>query len=254
MTEPSDGLEPVIPEISPVAKEEKTLEPCETVHEGKNEPAVAVLGDPCDYCDKVLNGPKALAKHIREVHNKSAPKCEEHTWKPYYIIHAGAGRKPPDDYVEHACPKCPWIAETQEQVDQHLEEAHKPKPRLECGHCDKTFGRKWDLNLHVKCVHLRIRDHKCPECDYASAEKGRIQKHLQTVHWNVRSFPCRQCNYVAKHKSGLNLHKKAVHLKIKNFKCDYCEYTASQLVGVQKHMNAKHLNERPHKCDQCDFR
>jgi RNase P subunit RPR2 len=138
---------------------------------------------------------------------EKSESLHEHKWKPYYVIHTGLGkRKLPDDYEEFACSKCSLIAPTQEDVDEHEQKEHKIRPRVTCDECGKDFARKYELQTHVKVVHLGIKDQMCPHCDYVTSEKGRVKKHIQTVHNNVRNYQCQRCDYSAKNKSGLDNH------------------------------------------------
>jgi hypothetical protein len=38
------------------------------------------------------------------------------------------------------------------------------------------------LKVHIKAVHLKIRDKKCPYCEYAAAGAQQLKKHLQKYH------------------------------------------------------------------------
>ncbi len=106
------------------------------------------------------------SKHMKEEHDRDLEKeIEEREWKPNFIIHAGRGRTPPPDYrvifflnfidrpqdcvfimlvwiryflpsyyvllsiQEYECEKCDFIASKQEDIDDHVEKEHKPKPR-----------------------------------------------------------------------------------------------------------------------------
>ncbi|XP_059083174.1 zinc finger autosomal protein-like isoform X2 [Tigriopus californicus] len=178
--------------------------------------------------------------------------------RPYYVIHTGHGRPPPPDYEEFECPrpKCQFIFSTSSERDEHVAEVHKPPARVTCDVCQKTFARKYELQIHVKTIHLNIKDNVCPEigCNYRTAEKGKIKKHLEQKHWGVKNFKCRQCEYKSTSGSSLRNHVKAVHLKLREFKCEYCEYRGAQKNQVQRHMEAIHLNLRQYQCPECDYR
>lgn len=128
--------------------------------------------------------------------SKVDPACQTGCqMRPYYIIHTGElekdsfkrpshvslslgqGRVPPSDYEEFECPqaKCQFIFPTASDRDEHVAAVHKPPVRVPCHVCDKTFARKYELQIHVKTIHLNIKDNVCPEigCDYRTAEKGK---------------------------------------------------------------------------------
>lgn len=166
-----------------------------------SDPSAELLQEffPCGDCGESFVDHKEYQDHSKDKHEKKVPCQEkEHTWKPYYIIHTGRGKRSEtnndvieedqDGYHEFECPKCPFIAPSQEDVDGHVESTHKTarKPRVKCQQCSKTFARKYELQTHVKKVHLGIKDQKCPQCDYATADKGAVMKHLKAVHWDER--------------------------------------------------------------------
>jgi hypothetical protein len=38
----------------------------------------------------------------------------------------------------------------------------------ECEKCDYIANYEWNLKLHTKAVHEKIKDQKCHNCDYAT--------------------------------------------------------------------------------------
>ena len=228
-------------------------EPEEEYEKGKGKEEVF----PCEECLETFTEYEDYKDHQMDEHDKEINcEAEEHTWKPYYVIHTGKGKRHVDDYEEFECSKCPFIASKQEEVDEHFTKAHtKPKkPRVKCKECHKTFARKYELATHVKKAHLRIKDHKCPQCDYCSADKGAVMKHLRAVHYEERNYPCPYCEYRSKTNGGIENHVKAVHLKIKDYVCDYCDAAFAQSGQLKAHIQRKHLDMKNYQCSECDFR
>ena len=225
----------------------------EEYEEGKGKEEVF----PCEECMEIFTEYEDYKHHQKEEHDKEI-NCEgiEHTWKPYYVIHTGRGKRHVDDYEEFECSKCSFIASKQEEVDEHFAQEHKKpsKPRVKCKECHKTFARKYELATHVKKAHLFIKDHKCPQCDYCSADKGAVMKHLRAVHWEERNYPCPYCEYRSKTNGGIENHVKAVHLKIKDYVCDYCDAAFAQSGQLKAHIQRKHLDMKNYQCSECDFR
>ncbi len=210
---------------------------------------------PCEDCGVTLDGYDDYVRHQKEEHDNEI-NCDDHTWRPYYVIHTARGKRHDDDYVEFECPKCPLIASSQAQIDEHVEAEHKvpTKPRVQCGECEKTFARKYELATHVKKVHLGIRDQKCPQCNYCSADKGAVMKHLRAVHWGERNYPCPYCPYSSKTNGGIENHVKAVHLKLKDYVCEHCNTAFAQVGQLKAHIARRHLGEKNYQCSECDFR
>jgi len=225
----------------------------EEYEEGKGKEEVF----PCEECMETFAGYEDFKDHQKDEHDKDI-NCEamEHTWKPYYVIHTGRGKRHVDDYEEFECSKCSFIASKQEEVDEHFSQEHKKpsKPRVKCKECHKTFARKYELATHVKKAHLCIKDHKCPQCDYCSADKGAVMKHLRAVHLEERNYPCPYCEYKSKTNGGIENHVKAVHLKIKDYVCDYCDAAFAQSGQLKAHIQRKHLDMKNYQCSECDFR
>ena len=136
----------------------------------------------------------------------------EHKWKPYYIIHIGRGKKKgdaTDDSGIFECLECPFIAPTAKDIARHTAKEHKEKPRVACDECGKDFARKYELQAHIRTIHMGVKDAHCPHCDYVASDKGRVKKHVLHVHMNVRGYKCPHCKYAAKNKSGLDNHVNA---------------------------------------------
>jgi hypothetical protein len=234
------------------AEEEEELED-EDYEPGKGKEEIF----PCGECEETFLEYEKYQEHLSDEHDKDINcDAEEHTWKPYYVIHTGKGKRHIDNYEEFECEKCSFIAESQNAVDEHAAEEHKKpfKPRVQCKECEKSFARKYELATHVKKVHLGIKDQKCPQCDYCSADKGAVTKHLKSVHWDERNYPCPYCEYKSKTHGGIENHVKAVHLKLKDYSCEYCDMAFAQVGQLKSHIQRRHLMEKNYQCSECDFR
>lgn len=74
--------------------------------------------------------------------------------------------------------------------------------------CDKCFGRKGNLNMHMRTVHSvsGIKPHKCMQCDKCFAQKGHLYIHLRSVHCSIKAHVCVQCGKCFGLKSTLDSH------------------------------------------------
>ena len=45
--------------------------------------------------------------------------------------------------------------------------------------CKKAFSRKEQVNIHIKAVHLNIKDHKCDICGKPFSEKSTVKPTYQ---------------------------------------------------------------------------
>ena len=63
----------------------------------------------------------------------------------------------------------------------HLTQVFKLTP-LHCNDCDNTFVSKSKLDIHIKSIHLKIKDLGCSECDKLFSRKSDPDKHEKVVH------------------------------------------------------------------------
>ena len=122
-----------------------------------------------------------------------------------------------------------------------------------CEICNKTFGRKGNLNVHFKTVHLKQKPYKCDHCDKSFGEKSHLNVHVKLIHLKLKPYNCDQCDKSFGQKRDLNNHVNAVHLKLQPYNCDHCEKSFGQKGDLNTHVNTVHLNLKPFNCDQCDM-
>ena len=80
-----------------------------------------------------------------------------------------------------------------------------------CKECEKEFGNKWDLKIHLSTVHRKEKDHQCTQCEKKFSKKSILQKHLATVHRKEKAHQCTQCEEKFGLKSNLQQHLATVH-------------------------------------------
>ena len=52
--------------------------------------------------------------------------------------------------------------------------------------CERRFGQKYHLAIHVSAVHEGKKPYACDMCSHKSARKSGLQRHMRTVH-NVKN-------------------------------------------------------------------
>jgi len=117
--------------------------------------------------------------------------------------------------------------------------------RFNCEQCDKTFGRKDNLNVHINTIHLKQQNFSCEHCEYICGHKGSLKTHINTIHLKKKNFKCDLCDYTCGQKCNLKKHINTVHLKQRNFKCDHCNESFGQNSHLNIHINAIHINPKP---------
>ena len=51
-----------------------------------------------------------------------------------------------------------------------------------CHTCNRTFSRLFDLQIHIKTVHLKLKRYKCTICNYACYFRMKLNSHVATIH------------------------------------------------------------------------
>ena len=82
---------------------------------------------------------------------------------------------------------------------------------IECGYCDKMFKYKSEMKVHVKKIHLKIKDYFCDNCDKSFASQTNLNTHLPTHLEN--NFPCYICGLKLSRKINLINHMKSLHIE-----------------------------------------
>ena len=77
--------------------------------------------------------------------------------------------------------------------------------------CNTSFTRKYDLDKHVKVVHLNERPHKCNLCLSKFGHQGSLTKHIRAVHHKLKPFTCLYCGQRFSESGNLNKHTARKH-------------------------------------------
>ncbi|KLO05632.1 hypothetical protein SCHPADRAFT_946756 [Schizopora paradoxa] len=95
----------------------------------------------------------------------------------------------------------------------------KPRRRVQCNECKKTFRGPFELNRH-SILHSKDKSkyaHKCPfpGCPHAALQKSNLKTHINSVHLKVQTYKCTVdpdvCQADFSGASSLIRHEKAVH-------------------------------------------
>ena len=85
----------------------------------------------------------------------------------------------------------------------------KIEMNVECASCGKMFKDKSELKVHVKKIHLKIKDHICDKCAKSFSCKSYLNAHLSThLEDNI---PCYICGVKLSKKIKLIKHIKSSH-------------------------------------------
>ena len=107
--------------------------------------------------------------------------------------------------------KCQKLAEfysIKKNTGKRYKTCKKCMVRFKCEECDYKCSSKCELNVHIKKVHDKIKDHECKECDSKFSTGGDLNQHIKAVHNKIKDHECKKCDY--KCSSGYDLNK---HIK-----------------------------------------
>jgi hypothetical protein len=93
--------------------------------------------------------------------------------------------------------------------------------------CNYFAQQKAVIDMHVKYVHDRIKDHLCPKCDYSTISEDNLDSHVQLVHESIRSYKCSHCDYDTTHMYHFTHHMYAKHEHVRDYTCTKCQYKSA---------------------------
>ena len=146
-----------------------------------------------------------------------------------------------------SCSHCSLKFNDQSNKNRHMRMKHpimNKTVKFECHICLKsvTFGRKDNLNLHLRRIHgirHKSSDQKNFLCDLCSdnvtfVTKSSLINHMRFVHiTNSQTFKCSLCSKLFKSKASLVAHLNSIHLK--KFLCRYCNKSLGRETTLAKH-------------------
>ena len=137
--------------------------------------------------------------------------------------------------INDQCSVCAKQFTTAYSAKLHDELVHKHIRNFKCDHCQKSFGRKPELERHIEARHQMVK-YKCDVCSSVFTSKSYLthhkRKHLSTE--SVPKYRCKECEKEYKDAGGLRRHVKSIHLNIK-FKCDPCKKVLSYEGALRNH-------------------
>nr|CAI5856724.1 unnamed protein product [Callosobruchus analis] len=183
----------------------------------------------CVYCNKVFVCKRSLDDHMVKNH-------------PDFI--ASVSRK------VHDCTKCTFKTVSASLSRRHM--LNHPVVTAgnlitnKCTYCNKTFGRKQDLDGHIIKSHpdfiasVSNKVHECTKCSYKTvATKNKIpEAERQAAAFSEtggETFLCYHCEYAARSKRHLVIHMKMHENRKYIYSCYYCDFRTNSRILLTTH-------------------
>ena len=193
----------------------------------------------CTICNKTFTKKVGLKAHIFSMHqDKRCFEClicgkkyklKGHLKVHKVLVHERANQKP------FKCSACEAAFKTKHQLKIHGFKVHKEvfesdieyqrylekvaeRKKVaetmvyECTLCKKTFTKKYNLDMHMFCVHGNEKNFECSICGKRFNRKGNLGIHHKNKHGSQdRPFQCNNCDATFKQSPHLKQHMKKVH-------------------------------------------
>lgn len=180
----------------------------------------------CKICSKTFKSSIRLSFHEKSHSNGGMHQCP-HCPKSFQTLN-GVMRH----YITHSmsfsfnCNRCDEIFEKKSKLDDHKFQAHAVWKKLyKCLVCQKEFGRKKMLQLHLETHEKKeeVADFKPPKpvciiCDYCGKpfnSRSALNRHI-FIHNRYKPLYCSVCNKGFFKKESLDNHVASEHPKIQN--------------------------------------
>jgi len=164
---------------------------------------------------------------------------------------------------ENVCDLCKKVFANRTEVREHMLKAHHKvmkrasftgcvKP-FKCSHCDKSYTKLVQLNIHIKQIHCETPPlrFQCPDCGRFLSSRMALKKHA-SLH-KPPEHECPICGKLFHNKAYLSRHAISQHgeQNVKKHQCDMCSKGFNNRLALEGHKNW-HLNLKPYKCRWCD--
>jgi uncharacterized Zn-finger protein len=122
-----------------------------------------------------------------------------------------------------------------------------------CKFCPSSFGRRDNMQKHMRIIHMGERPFVCEVCGYAFQKKDHKEKHVRTVHFKERPHCCTRCDSRFGQKSDLSKHIRTVHDRVKPFACEHCGLSFGHRGNKARHVLVVHEKRKPFICRICSI-
>ncbi|XP_017349771.1 zinc finger protein 354C isoform X3 [Ictalurus punctatus] len=194
----------------------------------------------CPHCDKCFPTAFKLAVHIR-YHSMARSYMCNLCGKSF--IYASLLRRHKGYHVgerKYLCTICGKSFVYMFDLKKHQRNHEKPRVRIPCRLCHKTFAGPEMLRCHLR-IHTGERPFGCKVCGKTFSQIGNMKRH-ERVHTGERPYVCTECGKTYKHSSHLKNHMLN-HTGERPWRCTQCGKSFKFQGPLKKHEQT-HLAEQ----------
>ncbi|KAB5542131.1 hypothetical protein PHYPO_G00087900 [Pangasianodon hypophthalmus] len=194
----------------------------------------------CPHCEKFFPTAFKLAVHIR-YHSMARSYTCNVCGKSF--IYASLLRRHKGYHMgerKYLCTICGKSFVYMFDLKKHQRNHEKPRVRIPCRLCHKTFAGPEMLRCHLR-IHTGERPFGCKVCGKTFSQIGNMKRH-ERVHTGERPYVCTECGKTYKHSSHLKNHMLN-HTGERPWRCAQCGKSFKFQGPLKKHEQT-HLAER----------
>ncbi|XP_017844701.1 zinc finger protein 502-like [Drosophila busckii] len=169
---------------------------------------------------------------------------------------------PPEDQIhveiqEGTPPAVPARKSAAKQVTRSIQPTKRPKKELSqelkyvCHYCGWKFRDPSNLNHHV-LRHTGIKKFKCEECERKFGTRHEMLLHVRVYHRGETPFKCKFCDAGFRNRISCRRHQRLLHASEMPFECNICKTTYVSQLSFDKHKLVHLQEEEIPSCSICN--
>ncbi|XP_065363298.1 zinc finger protein 91-like [Calliphora vicina] len=211
-----------------------------------------------DYCNDFEND-QAVVK-FKDLNALTCNTCHEvFTKKKDYSLHIKQHGE-----ERYQCIQCCKFFPTRFRLKRH-EEIHIEIPTHKCSYCKRSYRVLYNLNRHIRSVHLFKNNLECKVCNVSFSRIDVLKRHMQ-LHSDEKNYRCLLCSQSFKTRDYLYAHSKTHHSEnsaisktykrtktenVNKNQCGHCGKLFKSPFAYKNHLLI-HTNEKPYECESCN--
>jgi len=163
---------------------------------------------------------------------------------------------PDDRSDDFTCQQCDKIFGMKADLTLHISIKHKVKSGVPCTVCTKLFPTSDEVESHKSKVHTGNNPYTCEDCQIVFSTGMSLKNHVKHVHPPPGRVQCSLCqNKSFLSETHLKTHEYLAHPELRGatYKCEYCEKIVNTYYQLREHKILVHPDKmKTHPCTSCD--